>query len=194
MKTSTNKRCTYELSDKELALSDEIKDRLEQQDNFVDIDILPSPSIIIYSTKKLSLTQTIPIMQSFNFVVRDEISHEVTIKDKKYFISKLNIEVKDIEKLTKAKDNISTLIVYILNKRFHIICNIFELAYLENFSFRELFLFISLAKYKEQLLSTANYISTIEIFIRHSEISKLLIVSCLTSVCCVNNFQYAKFT
>ena len=175
MKNSSNKRCTYELSDEELALSDEIKNRLEEQENFVDIDISSSPSIIIYSRKKLSLTQTIPIMQSFNFVVIDEVSHEITISNKKYFISKLNIEVKDIKKLIKAKDNVSMLIVYILNKRFNIICNIFELAYLENFSFRELFLFISFAKYKEQLLSTANYISTISIFIRHSKISKLLL-------------------
>ncbi len=175
MKNNSNKKCTYELSDKELALSDKIKNRLEQENNFVDIEISQTPSIIIYSIKKLSLTQSIPIMQSFNFVVKDEVSYEVTIQNKKYFISKLNIELKDIEKLKKAKDNISTLITSILNKEFNIISNIFELVYLENFSFREVFLFISLAKYKEQLLSMANYRSTIAIFIRHSEISKLIL-------------------
>lgn len=175
MKNNSNKKCTYKLSDKELAISDNIQNRLEQQDNFVDIEISQTPSIVIYSTKKLSLTQTVPIMQSFNFVVRDEVSHEVMIKAKKYFISKLNIEVEDIAKLTKAKDNISILIVSILNKEFNIISDIFELVYLENFSFREVFFFISLAKYKEQLLSMANYKSTIAIFIRHSEISKLIL-------------------
>jgi len=166
----------YGLTSDELNITAKLQETLKQKEVCVTIDTTNNePSIFIYSTKRLALSKSIPIIHTFDFVVENEISSLVTLNDREYFISKLNIDVKDIEKLKVAQESITELITDILNGEFNMLCSIFVLSYLENFNIREILLFITLAKYKEQLLSSADYHATINIFIKYSHITKLLL-------------------
>ncbi len=167
----------YGLTNEESAITKEIKDYLNTNDRFlrINLDNHNNASIMIYSTSRLLLSQTIPVLANFQFVVINEISNQVLDNDRVYFVSKLSIEVKDIDKLIANKTNISTLILKVLNDELNMSCPIFILSYLENLDSKELLLLISLAKYKEQLLSSSSYHATIAIFIKYSNITKLIL-------------------
>jgi len=173
---SITQESLYELTQSELTITQEIEEALNQKEVFVKVHIDKThAAIFIYSTKKLSLSSTIPIIHTFNFIVETEFSNLVRHNDKEYLISKLNITVEDIDKLKIAQSNITKLITSILTGEFNMLCSIFVLSYLENFTMREIFLFIALAKYKEQLTSASDYHATINIFIKYSHITKLLL-------------------
>ncbi|SHO81562.1 NAD-specific glutamate dehydrogenase, large form [hydrothermal vent metagenome] len=165
------------LTSEEFIITEEIKDYLTTNSTFlkINVDENNNASIIIYSTARLLLSQTIPILANFNFVVINEISNHILDNNNIYFISKLSIEVEDIDKLIENKNNISTLILKILNEELNFSSPIFVLSYLENLETKELFLLVALAKYKEQLLSSSAYHSTINIFIKYSHITKLIV-------------------
>lgn len=165
----------YGLREEELNITTDIEEALSKEEVHVTIEITNhQPSIFIYSTKRLPLSTSIPIIHAFNFVVENEISSYAMLNDKEYYISKLNISVESIEKLQESKAHITHIISAILNGQLNLICSIFVLTYLENFDIREILLFITLAKYKEQLTSAADYHATINIFIKYSHITNLL--------------------
>ncbi|KIM07289.1 MAG: hypothetical protein KU38_10580 [Sulfurovum sp. FS08-3] len=165
----------YGLTSEELQIPKEIEERLKTQEIVVAINPLESqPSIYIYANKRLALSNTIPVIGSFNFIVESEISRLIVHNEKEYHFSKLNITVDDREKLQKSQKHITQLIESILSGELNFLCSIFVLSYLENFTMREILLFIALAKYKEQLTSSADYHATISIFIRYSHITNLL--------------------
>ena len=165
----------YGLTSDELKISSDVEEVLSNQEIITKIDVVDSqPSIFIYSSDRLSLSKSIPVLHTFNFIVESEITSLVTHNEKEYYISKLNIRVDDIEKLKASQTNINELVTSILNGEFNILCSIFVLSYLENFNMREVLLFITLAKYKEQLTSSSDYHATIGIFIQYSHITTLL--------------------
>ncbi|MBN2825504.1 MAG: NAD-glutamate dehydrogenase [Campylobacterales bacterium] len=165
----------YELSNEELIIPQEVEQTLQTQEIVVKINAHEiQPSIYIYANEQLALSKTIPVIHSFNFIVESEISKLITHNEKEYYFSKLNITVTDSKKLQKSQKHITQLISSILNGELNFLCSIFVLSYLENFTMREILLFIALAKYKEQLTSSADYHATIGIFIHYSHITNLL--------------------
>ncbi|MEA2028576.1 MAG: NAD-glutamate dehydrogenase, partial [Campylobacterota bacterium] len=172
---SASDQTIYGLTSDELKISSELEEILSKQEIITEIDVADSqPSIFIYSNQRLSLSKTIPVLHTFNFIVESEITSLVTQNEKEYYISKINIRVDDIEKLKASQTNINELVTSILNGEFNILCSIFVLSYLENFNMREILLFITLAKYKEQLTSSSDYHATIGLFIQYSHITTLL--------------------
>ncbi|MBN2825082.1 MAG: NAD-glutamate dehydrogenase [Campylobacterales bacterium] len=165
----------YGLTSEELQIPKEVEKALKTQEIVTKINAVETqPSIYIYANKRLTLSNTIPAIHSFNFIVQSEISKLITYNGKEYYFSKLNITVDDIKKLKKSQKHITQLINSILGGELNFLCSIFVLSYLENFTMREILLFIALAKYKEQLTSSADYHATINIFIQYSHITNLL--------------------
>jgi hypothetical protein len=73
----------YGLTSEELQIPKEIEERLKTQEIVVTINPLESqPSIYIYANKRLVLSNTIPVIGSFNFIVESEISRLIVHNEK----------------------------------------------------------------------------------------------------------------
>ncbi len=74
----------YGLTSEELQIPKEIEERLKTQEIVVTINppLESQPSIYIYANKRLVLSNTIPVIGSFNFIVESEISRLIVHNEK----------------------------------------------------------------------------------------------------------------
>ncbi len=173
MKETLQSTCSQLLSPEDLQISDNIVEFLKKRDSFIEILTDPKPIFKIYSTKKITISEIIPIIHNFNFKAIDEVSYELQRENNLYYIVKLNIFVNNIEKLKENKENIISLFSLVLNNILKIRNSIFQLTYLENFSRRDILLFIGIIKYEDQLISSFNEYLIINVLVKYSKLSKL---------------------
>jgi len=158
--------CGEILSSEDFVVSKNIKQHLKKSNLFIEIDKVGG--IKIYSNKKIILSQIIPTIHSFGFLINHEVSYSV----EEVYIIKIKLIVDDVELLLAHKDNIIDILLARLQGELRFDCPLFSLTYYENFSKREFQLFDALVEYQNQLFDNFNRASIVHVLTQYPKIAK----------------------
>lgn len=121
-----------------------------------------------YSNQKIILSQIVPTIHSFGFLIDHEISYNVG----EICIIKVNLIVENVELLLSNQNNIIDILKARLSNELRFDCPLFSLTYKENFAKREFELFDALAEYQNQLFANFNRASIVHVLTLYPKTAK----------------------
>jgi len=137
-------------------------------------------SIKIHSTSLLHLSSMTPVLHDFSFEIIDEISYYIPQEKNDIFVNRFNLEIKDLEKLKVAKENIEEIISMSLLNKIAKKCSLYQLVYSQNFSIKHITLIGTIIEYLDQAVLSLNSSAIINTFNHHNSITKLFVNYFLT--------------
>ncbi len=150
MSTKLQQICDQLIEQDDLKLSENVLTSLKDKSLAVEID-KSKPVIKLFCLKKLTLSDIIPIMHDFSFLVENEISFIIKEENQEIFVTKLYLKLKH-----PCPQHIKDVLSYALLSEKKSSCILFTLAYKEAFSIRNILLFRTLAHYENQLVLEFN--------------------------------------
>ncbi len=150
MSTKLQQICDQLIEHDDLKLSEHVLTSLKDKSLAVEID-KSKPVIKLFCLKKLTLSDIIPIMHDFSFLVENEISFIIKEENQEVFVTKLYLKLKH-----PCPQHIKDVLSYALLSEKKSSCILFTLAYKEAFSIRNILLFRTLAHYENQLVLEFN--------------------------------------
>ncbi len=166
MSTKLQQVCDQLIEAKDLQLNEQISKALEKDSIAIEID-KKKPVIKLFSIKKLTLSDIIPIMHDFGFLVENEVSFILKENNQKLFVTKLYLKLKH-----PAPQHIKEILTHALLSEKRQSCILFTLAYKESFSMRSILLFRTLAHYENQLVPEFNIPKILNTLISWNSLSK----------------------
>ncbi|MGM0533918.1 MAG: NAD-glutamate dehydrogenase domain-containing protein [Campylobacterota bacterium] len=161
-----NQTCGDILSKEDFYVSDRIKETLTKQNVFIQIGA--NATMKFYSNQKIILSQIVPTLHSFGFL----IDHEVTYESQSVCLIKVQLIVDDVELLIAHEKNIVEIIKARLDNQLRFDCPLFSLTYRQNFSKREFTLFDTLIEYQNQLFASFNRAAIVGVLCSYPKVSK----------------------
>ena len=163
--------CNQLIESSDLDLDKEIANRLKIS-NFA-IDILDNPTIIkIYSYNKFTLSDIIPILHDFGFVVNNEISFSLMQEKQKIYVIKLYLNMDDPTQLKAHQKNITGILHYALESEKRVSCALFSLAYTQDFCMQTILLLRTFGHYANQLALEFNLPNIFHTLVKHHAITQ----------------------
>lgn len=167
--------CSQILTQDDLVISDQVLKSLNSKECVINLSTHQNPTIKIYSKKKLTLSQIIPIFHDFNFTVVDELAYDLMNKKEKIYINKFNLEISNKKRFIDSKENIIEIISSSIDGKLNFISRLFELVYKEDFCLKGILLFKAIINYEDQLMSTFNNSKITKTIVKFSSISGLFL-------------------
>ncbi len=172
MKERLQETCNQLINNEDLHIKDEIFKFLETKESYIEIFAGAESYIKIYSTKKRTLSDIVPIVHNFNLKIIDEVTYELNQGKKIVNVIKLNLDSVDVETLEKHQENVKELFGAVLNDNLNINTKLAELALVEGFCKKGVLLFLAISKFENQLVSIFNQSVIVETLVKHSSLSK----------------------
>lgn len=148
--------CSQLIEAEDLELEDQTVKTLEKDGIAIEIEDHP-PIIKIFSFTKLTLSDIIPIMHDFGFLINNEVSFTLTHHQlKEIFVTKLYLDLQEPTLLKKHADHIREILLYALKSVKRESCALFSMAYYQDFDLRAILLFRTLTHYENQLVLEFN--------------------------------------
>ncbi len=164
--------CNQLIKADDLLLSAETTAALQTDEIAIEINDTP-PIIKIFSRRKLTLSDIIPIMHDFGFGVANEISFVLDHPETdKLFITKLYLDIEKHTLLKQHAKNISDILLYALKSAKKESCKLFSLAYYEDFCLHSILLFRTITHYENQLVPEFNIPKILMTLTRYHAITK----------------------
>ncbi len=176
MESNLDLICGDILRQSDFEVDETIQKKLTKQK--VVIEINDAPGIKLYSKDKIILSEIVPTIHSFGFLIDHEISYTVD----EICIIKINLIVDNVDLLLKHSKNISDILFARLDSSLRYDCSLFFLTYKNNFSKREFELFDALVEYQNQLFASFNRAAIVNVLTLYPKTAK----------CALNLFK-AKF-
>ncbi len=172
MPTRLQQICNQLLEESDLEITANAKTSLKANGIAVEMGSKP-PVIKIFCNQKLTLSDVIPIIHDFGFLIKNEISYLLRDEQKDIFVTKLYLDVAHPALLERHKEHITEILLYALQSPKKESCALFALAYLENFCMHSVLLFRTIAHYENQLILEFNIPKILQTLIRYHSISQL---------------------
>lgn len=168
--------CSQLLQADDLKISSELHNRIINEKIVSKVFINKNTaSIKIYSTKMLHLSCMTPVLHDFRFEIIDEVTYFIPHNGNNIYVNRFNLNIKEIEKLKRAKENIEKIIsMSLLNNSFSR-CKLYALVYSQNLSLREITLMRALIEYLDQAVLSLNSNTIIHTLNQHHLISSLFV-------------------
>ena len=148
-----------------------LKEQIHSQIEFKNGNTL----IRIFALKQLLLSDIVPILHDFGFIIIDEVSYNIENSIETIYVTKLNIVLDEKSKIKKAKNNIESIITDALLGKIFNRCKIFSIVYHENLSIREVTLLRAMIEYLNQAVIAINHDTILNTLIKHHKLSSLFI-------------------
>lgn len=173
--------CSQLLRPDDLEISSELHQHIIKEKIVSKIFInMENVSIKIYSTTMLHLSSMTPVLHDFGFEIIDEVTYSIVKENENIFVSRFNLDVKEIKNLQRAQDNIENIIsMSLLGKHFDR-CQLYSLVYSQNFSLRHITLMRALIEYLDQAVLSLNANVIISTLNHHHPITDLFVTYFLT--------------
>ncbi|UTJ07536.1 NAD-glutamate dehydrogenase domain-containing protein [Arcobacter roscoffensis] len=168
--------CSQLLTPDDLAVSNELFEEVLKEDIVSKIlDGKDTKYVKIFSTKKLFLSHITPLLHNIGFEIIDEVTYNISHKNKEIYISRFNLNVTDTSKLEEAKDNLEFIIANSLKD-----CNIkhskaFSLVYKQNLSIRKIKLLRAFIEYIDQAVLTINSATILNTLTKHDKLACMFV-------------------
>ncbi len=163
--------CSQLIKSSDLVLEKEIANHLVKY-NFA-MEVLDNPTVIkIYSYTQFTLSDIIPILHDFNFIVNNEISFTLIHNEKTVYVIKLYLDMDETKQLKAHQKNITEILHYVLESESRMSCALFSLAYTQNFCMKTILLLRSLGHYANQLALEFNIPKIFHTLIKHDTITQ----------------------
>jgi glutamate dehydrogenase len=174
--TDLNSVCSQLLRPDDLSISSELAERIKAEEIVSLIFIeKENVSIKIYSTKPLYLSSMTPVLHDFGFNIIDEITYTIPKGKDSLHVNRFNLDINDLQKLTRAKENIENIISLSLLGKTADKCSLYALVYTENFSLRQITLMRSIIEYLDQAVLSLNAAAIIQTLNSHHNITNLFV-------------------
>ncbi len=144
------------------------------------VDNKNSNYIKIFSKEQLFLSHITPLLHNIGFEIIDEVTFNVANKNDVIFISRFNLNIKDLKKLDIAKDNIENIITQSLLDPTLKHSKAFSLVYEQNLNFRKIMILRAFIEYIDQAVLTINSAAILNTFTTHHSITALFVEYFLT--------------
>jgi len=163
--------CNQLIESRDLELDKESAHRLKAS-NF-SIEILDNPTIIkIFSYNKFTLSDIIPILHDFGFIIKNEISFSLMHDNQNIYVIKLYLDMEDTTQLKAHQKNITEILHYALESQERVSCALFSLAYTQDFCMQTILLLRSFGHYANQLALEFNLPKIFHTLIKHHTITQ----------------------
>ncbi len=172
MPTKLQQICNQLIEESDLEISDRAHASLKTSGIAVELYHNP-PVVKIFCDQKLTLSDVIPIIHDFGFVIINEISYMLKELEKEIYVTKLYLDVAHPSLLQKHEKNITEILLYALQSAQKESCALFALSYLENFCMHSVLLFRTIAHYENQLVPEFNIPKILQTLIRYHSVSHL---------------------
>ncbi len=150
--------------------------KLKKEHTIVRIERLEHATVIrIFSLKILYLSDIMPILHDFGFIIVDEVSYALEDAKTSIYVTKFNIALEDTAKIERAKHNIESIITNAILGRGLKRCKLFAMVYEENFSIREVSLLRAIIEYLNQSILSINHNTILHTLITHHQLSALFL-------------------
>ncbi len=169
--------CSQLLDSDDLNIDAKLLNTLKKEQIIARIELDKKNTVIrIFALKQLYLSDIIPILHDFSFVIIDEVSYMIENSQESVYVTKFNIVLDETTKINTAKNNIESIITdALLNNTFNR-CKIFSMVYHENFSIREVTLMRAVIEYLNQAVPSINHDTILNtLIITHHQLSSLFI-------------------
>ncbi|MGM0624037.1 MAG: NAD-glutamate dehydrogenase domain-containing protein [Campylobacterota bacterium] len=166
MDETIRQTCGDILSKDDFVISKKVQEALKKEDLHIEFD--KNSRMKLYSTKKIILSDVVPTIHSFGFLIDHEISYNVD----DICIIKVNLIVDDVELLLKNRENTIAILKARLCGKLRFDCPLFQLTYKQNFSKREFELFDAVAEYQNQLFANFNRASIVHVLTLYPKTAK----------------------
>ncbi len=167
--------CTQLLTRSDLNIPSEVAARLEKRAVAATIHEEPEPSIMIYSSMQIALSDILPIVSDYGLRVLSEVSFVTDLQERKIYVTKLLLESADLRLLKRHRANIIESLTEVLLDPKFASCRLFHLIYREDFCARGVLLFRTIVHYENQLVLEFNINHIIDVLIKYHTVSKLFL-------------------
>ncbi|WP_281951589.1 NAD-glutamate dehydrogenase domain-containing protein [Nitrosophilus kaiyonis] len=168
--------CKEILSSQDLKISDKILNELNEKKYLASFYEKDNEFFLkIYSQKPLILSEIIPLLHDIGFIIIDEVTYDIDIDNKKIFIIRFLLDIKDKENLIKAKENITEIIEKALKKETIFRCKLYSLTLKENLNLKEIVLIRALIRYENQIVTEFNETAITKTVLKNHSIIKALV-------------------
>ncbi len=165
--------CSQLLKPNDIELSETIRTALEKEKITVDISD-SSATIKIFCKNRLPLSDIVPIMHDMGFTISGEVSFLLHDQEKNdIFVTKLSLENVRRTLLEKHAERIREVLQYALLSEKKESCELFRLAYYENFSIHMILLLRTLSHYENQLVAEFNIPKIIRTLTNYHALAKM---------------------
>ncbi len=147
--------CNQFIEDKDLKISQKQQKILKTSALAIEI-IENKPIIKIYTKKRLTISDIIPLLHDFGFIVESEVTFSLILNDETIYITKLYLILEEPSLLSKHSKNIIEILHLVLNTQEKERCSLFSLAYTQNFCIHTILLLRALGHYENQLILEFN--------------------------------------
>ncbi len=166
--------CKSLINQDELNIKEDLAIYLEKNEIKVEFNKSESKNFLkIYSLKKLTLSNIIPLLHDFGFTIIEEISFKTTFNKKDIFINKFLISTQ--EDIKSKEENITHILQKALKNEILNRCALYALALKENMNEREISLLRAIIRYENQLVLEFNLQRVMKTFLKYPFLAKSLI-------------------
>ena len=173
-KSDFNAVCSQLLGPEDLKIDHGILEAVEKE-TIVTRIACEHPSIHIYSTTRLFLSDITPVLHNFGFRIIDEVTYHIEQEKTTVYVNRFNLELENTAKIDRAKQNIEQVISDALSGRIVSQCKLFSMVYEQNISIREVSLLRGVIEYTDQAVLEMNYASILNTMTAYHEISRLFV-------------------
>lgn len=166
--------CKNLINEDDLKINDNLKEYLLQ--NSIKAEFITKNErqfLKIYSLKKLTISKIVPLLHDIGFSIIEEIAFETQIGNKKIYINKFLLSIK--EDIERAKENIVQILEKALKNEILDRCSLYALSLKENMDVKDIFLLKALLRYENQLILEFSFNRIVKTFLKYSHIAKSLV-------------------
>ena len=171
-----NAICSQILTSDDLIVEEELFQQVLKQKVVTKIlNNKNSTYIKIFSKEQIYLSHITPLLHNIGFEIIDEVTYNVADLKDMIFISRFNLNISDLEKLNKAKDNIEEIISKSLQDPTVKHSKAFSLVYEENLNFKKIKILRAFIEYIDQAVLTVNSAAILNTLTTHHSITALFV-------------------
>uniref|UniRef100_UPI0040473B5D NAD-glutamate dehydrogenase domain-containing protein n=1 Tax=Aliarcobacter sp. TaxID=2321116 RepID=UPI0040473B5D len=176
-----NAICSQILTSDDLVVEEELFQQVLKQRVVTKIlNNKNSTYIKIFSKEQIYLSHITPLLHNIGFEIIDEVTYNVADSKDIIFISRFNLNISDLKKLEKAKDNIEEIISQSLQDPTVKHSKAFSLVYEENLNFKKIKILRAFIEYIDQAVLTVNSAAILNTLTTHHSITALFVEYFLT--------------
>ena len=156
-------------------ITDELVENLKKYHTLARVDnVNNTEEVIIYSTVKASLSDYMPILQNFGFIIDSEFSYIIEKNGLEIFGRKYFIILTECENLDRSRDNVKAVLEAVLRKETQN-TRLNSLSVFANLNPKEIGILDAILTYEDQLLPEQSAVSIRKTLRKYPDISKLFV-------------------
>ncbi len=175
-KETMNAICSQLLTPDDIAIDQDMLKKIQDEKIVVEVLIeKENTAIRVYSLNAIMLSDIMPILQHFGFQIIDEVAFNFVHEAQTIHLKRFNLNIKKIDAVTKAKNNIEIVITQSLKGESSQLSKLFSLVCEQNLTLRQLNLLKAMIDYMNQALLSINLGSFIHTFVSQPKMVTLFL-------------------